>query len=200
MLNLQLQDIHFGTCLQFSWIAPKSNVLATAFDINWTADIQTTLECKMALWNHGTIGFPEASPQISSVTSVAQSCRNLCNPTHCSTPGFPVHHQLPELAQTHVHGVSDTIQPSHPLSSPSPAFNPQPCLTNSVNIGKTQRHWWQLEPQVKHPSLWANVRLLTILATKKLLRDASLLLTKNLVRKYKAQLLIGWGLLNHPKG
>ena len=43
----------------------------------------------------------------------------------CSTPGFPVHHQLPELAQTHVHWVSDAIQPSHPLSSPSPsAFNP----------------------------------------------------------------------------
>ena len=42
----------------------------------------------------------------------------------CSTPGFPVHHQLPELAQTHVHGVSDVIQPSHPLSAPyPPAFN-----------------------------------------------------------------------------
>ena len=48
----------------------------------------------------------------------------LCNPMDCSTPGFPVHHQLPELTQTHVHWVSDAIQPSHPLSSPSlPAFN-----------------------------------------------------------------------------
>ena len=48
----------------------------------------------------------------------------LCDPMDCSTPGFPVHHQLPELAQTHVHRVSDAIQPSHPLSSPSPpAFN-----------------------------------------------------------------------------
>ena len=44
----------------------------------------------------------------------------LCNPMDCSTPGFPVHHQLPEPAQTHVHQVSDAIQPSHPLSSPSP--------------------------------------------------------------------------------
>ena len=44
----------------------------------------------------------------------------LCNPMDCSTPGFPVHHQLLKLAQTHVHWVSDTIQPSHPLSSPSP--------------------------------------------------------------------------------
>ena len=41
----------------------------------------------------------------------------------CSTPGFPVHHQLPELSQTHAHRDSDAIQPSHPLSSPSPAFN-----------------------------------------------------------------------------
>ena len=48
----------------------------------------------------------------------------LCDPMDCSTPGLPVHHQLPELTQTHVHQVGDAIQPSHPLSSPSPpAFN-----------------------------------------------------------------------------
>ena len=55
---------------------------------------------------------------------VAQSFPTLCDPMNRSTPGFPVHHQLPELAQTHVHRVSDSIQPSHPLSSPSlHAFN-----------------------------------------------------------------------------
>ena len=60
-------------------------------------------------------------PQFSSIT---QSCPTLCNPMDCSMPGLPVHHQLPELPQTHVHWVSDAIQPSHPLSSPSPlAFN-----------------------------------------------------------------------------
>jgi len=53
-------------------------------------------------------------------SSVAQSCPTLCDPMDCSMPGFPVHHQLPELAQTHVHQVSDAIQPSHPLFSPSP--------------------------------------------------------------------------------
>ena len=59
-----------------------------------------------------------------SVSSVAQSCPILCHPIDCSTPGFPVHHQLSKLAQTHVHHVSDATQPSHPLSSPSPpAFN-----------------------------------------------------------------------------
>ena len=55
--------------------------------------------------------------------SVAQLCSTLCDPMDCSTPGFPVHHQLPELAQTYVHRVSDVIQPSHPLSSPPSAFN-----------------------------------------------------------------------------
>ena len=58
-------------------------------------------------------------------SSVSQSCLTLCNPVKHSTPGLPVHHQLPELTQTHVHQVSDAIQPSHPLSSPSPpARNP----------------------------------------------------------------------------
>ena len=56
--------------------------------------------------------------------SVAKLCLTLCNPMDCSMPGFPVHHQLLELPQTHVHRVGDAIQPSHPLSSPSPpAFN-----------------------------------------------------------------------------
>ena len=54
------------------------------------------------------------------LTSVAQSCPTLCNPMDGSVPGFPVHHQLPEFTQTHIHWVSDAIQTSHPLSSPSP--------------------------------------------------------------------------------
>ena len=58
-------------------------------------------------------------------SSLAQSCPTLCKPMNRSTPGLPVHHQLPEFTQTHVHRVSDAIQPSHPLSSPSlPAPNP----------------------------------------------------------------------------
>ena len=60
-------------------------------------------------------------PNFSSVT---QSCLTLCNAMDCSMPGLPVHYQLPELTQIHVHWVGDAIQPSHPLSSPSPpAFN-----------------------------------------------------------------------------
>ena len=57
-------------------------------------------------------------------SSVAQSCPTLCKPMDCSRPGLPVHHQLPAFTQTHVHWVSDAIQPSHPVLPPSPpAFN-----------------------------------------------------------------------------
>ena len=65
---------------------------------------------------------------------VAQSCLTLCDPMNHSTPGLPVHHQLPEFTQTHVHRVGDAIQPSHPLSSPSP-----PALNLSQGQGLFQR-------------------------------------------------------------
>ena len=65
-------------------------------------------------------------------SSVAQSCLTLCDPMNHSTPGFPVHHQLPESTQTHVHWVSDAIQPSYPLSSPSPP---------ALNLSQHQGHF-----------------------------------------------------------
>ena len=65
------------------------------------------------------------------LSSVAQSCPTLCDPMNRSTPGLPVHHQLPEFTQTHVHQVSDAIQPSHPLSSPSPPA-PKPSQHQSL--------------------------------------------------------------------
>ena len=70
---------------------------------------------------------------ISSVwfTSVTQFCPTLCDPMNCSTPGPHVHHQLPEFPQTHVHRVSDAIQPFHPLSSPSP---PAPNLSQHQGL------------------------------------------------------------------
>ena len=91
-------------------------VFFVSFFTNTCAWTQTQkLRCKSAL--------PSLS-QFSLVSLVAQSCLTLCDPRGCSMPGFPVHHQLPELTQTHVHRVSDVIQPSHPLSSPSsPTFN-----------------------------------------------------------------------------
>ena len=64
-------------------------------------------------------------------SSVAQSCPTLYDPMNCSTPGLPVHHQLPEFTQIHVRRVSDAIQPSHPLSSPSP---PAPNLSQHQSL------------------------------------------------------------------
>ena len=64
-----------------------------------------------------------------SVSSVTQSCLTLWDPMDCSTSGFPVHHQLPEFTQTHVHRVGDAIQPSHPLSSPAP-----PAIFSSIRV------------------------------------------------------------------
>ena len=64
-------------------------------------------------------------------SSVAQSCPTLCDPLDCSTPGLPVHHKLPEFTQTHVHRIGDAIQPSHPLSSPSPP-DPNPSQHQSL--------------------------------------------------------------------
>ena len=85
--------------------------------------------------------------------SVIQLCLTLCDPMDCSMPSFPVHHQLPELAQTHVHSVGDAIQPSHPLSSPPPpAFN----LSQDQGIFKWISSSYQvakvLEFQLQHQS------------------------------------------------
>ena len=63
-------------------------------------------------------------------SSVTQSCLTLCDPMDCSMPGFPIHHQLSELGQTHVHCVSDAIQPFHPLPSPSPPAS----ISSSIRV------------------------------------------------------------------
>ena len=82
--------------------------------------------------------FTYQSVQFSSVT---QSCLTLCNSMNHSKPGLPVHHQLPEFTQTHVHRVGDAIQPSHPLSSPStPAPNP-PSIRVLSNESTLRMRW-----------------------------------------------------------
>ena len=85
--------------------------------------------------------------------SVTQLCLTLCNARDCSTPGFPVHYQLPELAQTHVHWVGDAIQPSHPLSSPSPpAFNLSQHQGLFQWVGSLHQVVTELELQLQHQS------------------------------------------------
>ena len=78
-------------------------------------------------------GITDSMDMKESESEVAQSCLTFCNPVNHSMPGLPVHHQLPEFTQTHVHRVSDAIQPSHPVSSPSP-----PALSLSQHQGLFQ--------------------------------------------------------------
>ena len=80
------------------------------------------------------------------VSSVAQLCLTLCDPMDCSTPGFPVHHQLPELVQAHVHRVGDAIQPSHPVLSPPlllPSVFPSIRVFSNESAVSTRwpKHW-----------------------------------------------------------
>ena len=77
------------------------------------------------------VGNAHCTAMLYTFSSVAQLCPTLCDPMNCSTPGLPVHHQLPEFTQTHVHRVGDAIQPSHPLSSPSPP-DPNPSQHQSL--------------------------------------------------------------------
>ena len=87
-----------------------------------TSGIWFVFRCRIPVSHtHSSVSRPGQWERRSvQFSSVAQSCPTLCDPMDCSTPGLPVHHQLLEFTQTHVHWVSDAIQPSHPLSSPSP--------------------------------------------------------------------------------
>ena len=92
--------------------------------------------------------------------SVTQSCPTICSPMILSTPGHPVHHQLPEFTQTHVHRVSDAIQPSHPLSSPSPpAPNPSKrqslfqWVNSSHEVAKVRSFGFSIIPSKEIPGL-----------------------------------------------
>ena len=96
---------------------------------------------------------------LSSVNSVTQSCPTLCNPMNCSMPSLPVHHQLPEFTQTHVHQVGDAIQPSHPLTSPSPPA-PNPSQDQSFPMSHLCMRWPKyrsfsssIVPSKEHPML-----------------------------------------------
>ena len=98
--------------------------------------------------------------QSLSVSSVTQSCLTLCDPMNRSTPGLPVHHQLPEFTQTHVHWVGDAIQPSHPLSSPPPpAFSLSQhqdlfkWISSSHQMAKDWNFSFNISPPHEHPGL-----------------------------------------------
>ena len=109
--NESIFHIRWPKCWSLSFSLSPSNEYSELIScgIDWfdLLAVQGTLKAVQVIpWNQ--------------FSSVAQSCPTLCDPMNRSTPGLPVHHQHPEFTQTHVHRVSDAIQPSHPLSSPSP--------------------------------------------------------------------------------
>ena len=145
---------------QFSSVQLLSHV--QLFATPWTAARQASLFItnSWSLLKHRSIDMRCHSMISSSINgvsdqirSVTQSCPTLCDPMDCSMPGFPVHHYLPEFAQTHVHWVSDAILPSHPLQPPSPL-----ALNLSQNqgffqwVGSSHQVAKVLEFQLQHQS------------------------------------------------
>ena len=100
------------------------------------------------------------SRNLTTFSSVAQLCPAPCDPVDCSMPGLPVHHQLLELAQTHIHWVSVAIQPSHPLWSPSPpAFNlPNIRVFSNKSVSSLRQVAKDLEFQFQHQSFYSIFR------------------------------------------
>ena len=127
--HLTLSFLHWGF---------RKNLFQFSFSVNFVFICATALDPKNSTASHVFL-FALTARRLNSnlksassyyvrpdvqFSSVTQLCPALCNPMDCSTPDLPVYHQLPELTQTHVHWVGDAIQPSHPLSFPSPpAFN-----------------------------------------------------------------------------
>ena len=123
----ELWSIHFVTATNIN-----NRIFRTFFRLLCVPSPSHSLHSNFPLGNHHfllhdhyLLAFTYSLYSCVQFSSVAQSCPTLCDPIDSSMPGFPVHHQLLEFSQTHVHRVSDAIQPSHPLSSPSPpAPNP----------------------------------------------------------------------------
>ena len=128
MRETQVQSLGWEDSLEKE-IATHSSTLA--WKILWTEEpcrLQSTGSQRVRHNRATSLSLNCYSVQFSSV---AQSCPTLCNPMNCSMPDLPVHHQRPEFTQTHLHRVSDAIQPSHPLSSPSP---PAPNSSQHQNL------------------------------------------------------------------
>ena len=108
---------------------------------------------------HSMANFFLTKINLVQFSSVAQSCLTLCDPMNCSKPGLLVHHQLLESTQTHVHQVSDAIQPSHPLLSPSPpTFNPSQHQGLFQGVNSSHEVAKILDFQLQHQSLQMNTQ------------------------------------------
>ena len=115
---------------------------------------------------------------ISQFSSVAQSSPTLCDPMNCSMPGLPVHHQLPEFTQIHVHQISDAIQPSHPLwspSSPAPSPSQHQSFSNESTLHMRWPKYWSFSfsiiPSKEIPGLIFRMDWLDLLAVQGTLKS-----------------------------
>ena len=148
---------------------------------------------------HEYVGFPAGSAGKESTSnvgvqfsSVSQSCSTLCDPTDCSTPGLPVHHQFLEFTQIYVHWVGDAIQPSHPLSSTSPLPSTFPRFrvfpNDWVLCIRWPKYWsfsFSISPSSEHPGLISfRMDWLDLLAVQRTL--------KNLLQHHSSKASILW--------
>ena len=120
-LNIQKTKIMASSPIT-SWQIDGETMETVTDFIFFSSKITVGSDCSHEIKRHLLLGR-KAMRNLVQFSSVTQLCPILCHPVNCSMPGFPVHHQLPELTQTHVHRVCDAIQPSRLLSSPLPAFN-----------------------------------------------------------------------------
>ena len=125
---------------------------------------------------------------LNCISSVTQSCPTLCDPMNRSTPGLPVHHHLPEFTQTHVHRVSDAIQPSHPRSSPPIPPSIRAFYNESTLRMRWPKYWsfsFSIIPSKEHPGLISfRMDWLDLLAVQGTL--------KSLLQHHSSKLLILW--------
>ena len=154
-----------GRSLPFTWSQQESSLLSMMLVVSFLSRWESFLLFLVYLQFISWMGAGSCrcffyscwSVQFSSVT---QSCRTLCDPMNCSMPGLPVHHQLPEFTQTHVHRGNDVIQPSHPLLSPSPPAPIPPSIRVFSNESTLRMRWpkywsfsFSISPSNEHPGL-----------------------------------------------
>ena len=126
------------------------------------------------IWDTDVLHNGEKQVQLNTYSvqfsSVAQSCLTLCDPVNDSTPGLPVHHQHPELTQTHVHWVGDAIQPSHPLLFPSPpAPNPSQLrvFSNESTLHMRWPKYWSFNSSISLSNAIISALVLYMIKKKK---------------------------------
>ena len=167
-LTSQLTDLHFAKFLY-------------VFALSWRSSDLSLMVSRGAACSSSLLpGIYPGSVQFSSIT---QLCPTLCDPMNPSTPGLPVHHQLLEFTQTHVHRVGDTIQPSHPLLSPSPDPNSsqhQGLLNESTLCIRWPKYWsfrFSISPSNEHPGLISfRMDWLDLLAVQRTLKSLKTLI------------------------